>query len=142
MTKSEVALEEDAVRFDAFLKDNDEKVKEALRKADLEAKCKTDKVRLLSVLSSFFHFPPASRFFLFFFSSLSCLSAILLFPPLLLIPHILGTRALYGQNYYRTSKIMRVSRIIATFQNYCMVGELLQVWGIIASSGNHCKYGE
>lgn len=38
-------LEEDALRFDAFLKENDEKVQEAIKHADTEAKSKQDKVR-------------------------------------------------------------------------------------------------
>lgn len=38
-------LEEDALRFDAFLKENDEKVQEAIKHADTEAKAKQDKVR-------------------------------------------------------------------------------------------------
>lgn len=37
-------LEEDALRFDAFLKENDEKVQEAIKKAEVEAKAKQDKV--------------------------------------------------------------------------------------------------
>ena len=39
-------LEEDALRFDAFLKENDEKVQEAIKKAEVEAKAKQDKVRI------------------------------------------------------------------------------------------------
>ena len=37
-------LEEDGLRFDAFLKENDEKVQEAIKRADTEAKAKQDKV--------------------------------------------------------------------------------------------------
>mgnify|MGYP003589290304 CR=1 FL=1 len=37
-------LEEDALSFDAFLKENDEKVQEAIKRADVEAKSKQDKV--------------------------------------------------------------------------------------------------
>ena len=44
LKKSEAMLEEDAVRFDAFLKENDDKVQEAIRKADVEVKAKQDKV--------------------------------------------------------------------------------------------------
>jgi hypothetical protein len=33
-------LEEDALRFDAFLKENDEKVQEAIKRAEMEAKAK------------------------------------------------------------------------------------------------------
>jgi hypothetical protein len=44
LKKSESMLEEDAVRFDAFLKENDDKVQEAIRKADVEVKAKQDKV--------------------------------------------------------------------------------------------------
>ena len=46
LKKSEQMLEEDALRFDAFLKENDEKVQEAIKKAEVEAKAKQDKVRL------------------------------------------------------------------------------------------------
>jgi antitoxin component of RelBE/YafQ-DinJ toxin-antitoxin module len=45
-------LEEDALRFDAFLKENDEKVQEAIKHADTEAKAKQDKVRAASCSSS------------------------------------------------------------------------------------------
>ena len=38
-------LEEDAARFDTFLKENDERVQAALRKADAEARGKQEKVR-------------------------------------------------------------------------------------------------
>jgi hypothetical protein len=38
-------LEEDGLRFDAFLKENDEKVQEAIKRADTEAKARQDKVR-------------------------------------------------------------------------------------------------
>ncbi|KIY99393.1 Coiled-coil domain-containing protein 37 [Monoraphidium neglectum] len=44
LSKSEAMLEEDAVRFDAFLKENDEKVQEAIRRAEAEAKAKADRV--------------------------------------------------------------------------------------------------
>ncbi len=44
LKKSEQMLEEDALRFDAFLKENDEKVQEAIKKAEVEAKAKQDKV--------------------------------------------------------------------------------------------------
>jgi hypothetical protein len=41
---SEAALEADALKFDAFLKENDERVQEAIRKAEQEAKLKQEKV--------------------------------------------------------------------------------------------------
>jgi hypothetical protein len=44
LAKAEAALEEDAASFDAFLKDNDEKVQAALRRADAESKAKQEKV--------------------------------------------------------------------------------------------------
>uniref|UniRef100_A0A7S3QRV1 DUF4200 domain-containing protein n=2 Tax=Dunaliella tertiolecta TaxID=3047 RepID=A0A7S3QRV1_DUNTE len=44
LKKSEQMLDEDALRFDAFLKENDEKVQEAIKKAEMEAKAKQDKV--------------------------------------------------------------------------------------------------
>ncbi len=43
LKKSEQMLEEDALRFDAFLKENDEKVQEAIKKAEVEAKAKQDR---------------------------------------------------------------------------------------------------
>lgn len=45
LRKSEQMLEEDAERFDAFLKENDEKVQEAIKRAEVEAKAKQDKAR-------------------------------------------------------------------------------------------------
>lgn len=50
LKKSEQMLEEDALRFDAFLKENDEKVQEAIKKAEVEAKAKQDKVRIQPLL--------------------------------------------------------------------------------------------
>ena len=44
LRKSEQMLEEDADRFDDFLRENDEKVQEAIRKAEVEGKAKQDKV--------------------------------------------------------------------------------------------------
>jgi hypothetical protein len=41
---SEAALEADALKSDAFLKENDERVQEAIRKAEQEAKLKQEKV--------------------------------------------------------------------------------------------------
>jgi hypothetical protein len=43
--KSEQMLEEDAVRFDTFLKENDKKAHEAIKRAEKETKLKQDKVR-------------------------------------------------------------------------------------------------
>jgi len=43
LRKSERMLEEDALRFDAFLKENDEKVQEALKRAEHEAKLRHDR---------------------------------------------------------------------------------------------------
>lgn len=42
---SEVGLDEDAQRFDKFLKDSDAGVQEAMRKADVEARARQAKVR-------------------------------------------------------------------------------------------------
>lgn len=42
LNKSENMLEEDIAKFDAFLKENDEKVKEAMKRVDLETKLKRD----------------------------------------------------------------------------------------------------
>ena len=42
--KSEQMLEEDAIRFDTFLKENDKKAHEAIKRAEKETKLKQDKV--------------------------------------------------------------------------------------------------
>ena len=44
LLKSEQMLEEDAVRFDTFLKENDKKAHEAIKRAEKETKLKQDKV--------------------------------------------------------------------------------------------------
>ena len=44
LAKAEAQLDEDAAKFDAFLKENDERVQAALRKADAESKAKQEKV--------------------------------------------------------------------------------------------------
>ena len=49
LKKSEQMLEEDALRFDAFLKENDEKVQEAIKRAEMEAKAKQDKVCMMAL---------------------------------------------------------------------------------------------
>lgn len=46
LKKSEQMLEDDAVQFDQFLRENETKVNEAIKKADAEAKKRADKVRL------------------------------------------------------------------------------------------------
>eukprot|EP00823_Brevimastigomonas_motovehiculus_P000650 TRINITY_DN1080_c5_g1_i1.p1 TRINITY_DN1080_c5_g1~~TRINITY_DN1080_c5_g1_i1.p1 ORF type:complete len:680 (-),score=269.81 TRINITY_DN1080_c5_g1_i1:114-2153(-) len=51
LRKSERMLEDDALRFDAFLKMNDERAHEALHKADSEAKEKQDKVNEIKRLT-------------------------------------------------------------------------------------------
>ena len=45
-------LEEDALRFDAFLKENDEQVQEAIRRAEAEAKAKQDKAHEIKRLNT------------------------------------------------------------------------------------------
>ncbi len=50
LVASEAALEEDAVRFDAFLKDNDQAAHDALRKAEAAGKAKSEKVHELKKL--------------------------------------------------------------------------------------------
>ena len=52
LRKSEQMLEEDALRFDAFLKENDEKVQEAIKRAEVEAKAKQDKVHEIKRLNA------------------------------------------------------------------------------------------
>jgi len=44
-------LEEDAIRFDTFLKENDKKAHEAIKKAEKETKAKTDKVQEIKKLN-------------------------------------------------------------------------------------------
>ena len=44
LRKSEQMLEEDAQRFDDFLKDNDQKAVQAIKKAEAETKAKAEKV--------------------------------------------------------------------------------------------------
>ncbi|CAM9751470.1 unnamed protein product [Chrysoparadoxa australica] len=51
LKKSEQMLEEDAVRFDTFLKENDKKAHEAIRKAERETKLKQDKVHEIKKLN-------------------------------------------------------------------------------------------
>lgn len=50
LRKSEQMLDEDSVRFDAFLKENDYKAVEAIRKAEAETKAKQDKVQEIKKL--------------------------------------------------------------------------------------------
>lgn len=45
LKRSELMLEEDGIRFDEFLKENDKKAQNAIRKAELETKIKLDKVQ-------------------------------------------------------------------------------------------------
>ncbi|GMI18977.1 hypothetical protein TeGR_g8579, partial [Tetraparma gracilis] len=51
LLKSEQMLEEDAIRFDTFLKENDKKAHEAIKKAEKETKLKTDKVQEIKKLN-------------------------------------------------------------------------------------------
>jgi len=51
LKKSELMLEEDAIRFDTFLKENDKKAHEAIKKAEKETKAKTDKVQEIKKLN-------------------------------------------------------------------------------------------
>lgn len=44
-------LEDDALRFDAFLKENDERVQDAIHKAENEAKNKQEKVTVMLLLA-------------------------------------------------------------------------------------------
>lgn len=52
LKKSEMMLEEDAMRFDAFLKENDRKAHDALKRADLETKEKQEKVLEIKKLNA------------------------------------------------------------------------------------------
>jgi hypothetical protein len=51
LKKSELMLEEDAVRFDTFLKENDKKAHEAMKRAENETKAKQDKVQEIKKLN-------------------------------------------------------------------------------------------
>ena len=44
---AEATLQEDAAAFDGFLKESDEKVQQAMRRADAEMKLKQEKVRTI-----------------------------------------------------------------------------------------------
>ena len=55
LKKSELMLEEDAIRFDAFLKENDKKAHEAIKNAEREAKLKTDKLQEIKRLKHSIH---------------------------------------------------------------------------------------
>lgn len=51
LRKSELMLEEDAIRFDTFLKENDKKAHEAIKRAEAETKLKQDKVQEIKKLN-------------------------------------------------------------------------------------------
>lgn len=51
LKKSELMLEEDAVRFDTFLKENDKKAHEAIKRAEKETKAKAEKVQEIKKLN-------------------------------------------------------------------------------------------
>lgn len=55
LKKSELMLEEDAIRFDAFLKENDKKAHEAIKNAEREAKLKADKMQEIKRLKHSIH---------------------------------------------------------------------------------------
>ena len=52
LRKSEQMLEEDAMRFDQFLKDNDQKAVAAIKKAEAETKAKAEKVQEIKKLNN------------------------------------------------------------------------------------------
>ena len=52
LTKAEATLEEDSAAFDKFLKESDEKVQQAMAKADSEMRAKQEKVRSGHVITS------------------------------------------------------------------------------------------
>merc|ERR1719230_81522 len=52
LRKSEQMLEEDALRFDQFLKDNDQKAVQAIKKAEAETKAKAEKVQEIKKLNA------------------------------------------------------------------------------------------
>jgi len=51
LKKSEQMLEEDAIRFDTFLKENDKKAHDAIKSAEKETKLKQDKVQEIKKLN-------------------------------------------------------------------------------------------
>jgi len=51
LRKSELMLEEDGIRFDTFLKENDKKAHEAIKRAEQETKAKQDKVQQIKKLN-------------------------------------------------------------------------------------------
>ena len=51
LKKSELMLEEDAIRFDTFLKENDKKAHEAIKRAEMETKAKQEKVQEIKKLN-------------------------------------------------------------------------------------------
>lgn len=51
LKKGELMLEEDAIRFDTFLKENDKKAHEAIKRAESETKAKQDKVQEIKKLN-------------------------------------------------------------------------------------------
>jgi hypothetical protein len=51
LRKSEQMLEEDALRFDQFLKDNDQKAVQAIKRAEAETKAKSEKVQEIKKLN-------------------------------------------------------------------------------------------
>ena len=52
LKRSEALLEEDAARFETFLKENDEKAMSAIKKAEAEAKLKADKLNEIKKLNN------------------------------------------------------------------------------------------
>eukprot|EP00941_MAST-03F_sp_MAST-3F-sp1_P005614 g5614.t1 len=52
LRKSELMLEEDAIRFDTFLKENDKKAHEAIKRAEAETKRKQEKIQLIKKLKA------------------------------------------------------------------------------------------
>jgi len=51
LRKSELMLEEDSIRFDTFLKENDKKAHEAIKRAEQETKAKQEKVQQIKKLN-------------------------------------------------------------------------------------------
>ena len=51
LKKSELMLEEDAIRFDTFLKENDKKAHDAIKKAERETKLKAEKAAEIKKLN-------------------------------------------------------------------------------------------
>ena len=61
LSKAEAMLEEDAARFDTLLRENDERLQEALRKADAKTRAKQEKANPVKTRPVVIHAHSQSR---------------------------------------------------------------------------------